>query len=245
VAYWEVEAQAYYREHAGFLGTDRLMWCPEGVDESEARLLGDVAGKRVLEVGCGGAQGARWAAAHGAQTVGLDLAEGMLKVALELGADGIGLIQGDATALPFAPATFDLAFAAMGALPHLPSPAAVCREVARVLRPGGRWVFSTDHPFAWVFPDAPGRDALRVKRSYFDRTPYFERDEAGRLVDIQYHATFSDLLGGLAGAGFAVDRVVEPEWSKRTGARDGEWAAWSSERGALVPSSVIIASHLI
>ncbi|MDR1441350.1 MAG: class I SAM-dependent methyltransferase [Bifidobacteriaceae bacterium] len=243
VAYWETEAEQYYREHAGSLGTDRLVWCPEGLDESQAHLLGDVAGQRVLEVGCGAAQGARWAAGAGAQVVGIDLSFGMLSVGRRLGSDGFTLAQADAAALPFADSAFDLAFSAFGALPHVPSVADVYAEVARVLRPGGRWVFSTDHPFAWVFPDSPDPAELWVNHSYFDREPYFERAATGELAYTQYHATLADHFTGLSRAGFVVDYLAEPEWTK-SAAADAEWTAWSRPRGALVPSTIIIAAHL-
>ena len=48
------------------------------------------------------------------------------------------------------------------------------REVFRVLRPGGRWVFSVTHPMRWVFLDDPGEDGLVGVHSYFDRRPYVE-----------------------------------------------------------------------
>jgi SAM-dependent methyltransferase len=244
VAYWETEAEDYYRQHGAFLGDDRLIWCPEGLDEAESGLLGTLAGRRVIEIGCGGAQGARWAARQGASVVGVDLSAGMLRVAARLGAADFALVQSDAAALPFSDDSFDLAFAAMGALPFVPSLAAVHREVARVLRPGGRWVFSTDHPFAWVFPDSPDPERLAVERSYFDREPYFERSDDGRLRYTQYHATLGDHVSALTGAGFAIDRLIEPDWPAAGGARDGEWGAWSPRRGRLVPSSLIIAARL-
>jgi SAM-dependent methyltransferase len=248
VAYWEVSADQYYQEHAGHLGVDRLVWCPEGLDESNVHLLGGVEGLRVLEVGCGAAQGTRWAVGAGALAVGVDLSAGMLAVARRLGTKGLTLVQADAAAFPFADAAFDLAFSAFGALPHVPSLAAVHREVARVLAPGGRWVFSADHPFAWVFPDSPRPEDLSVRRSYFDRTPYFEMDDAARLSYVHHHATLSDHFAALIDAGFVVDRVLEPEWpapdsGADDGAGDGEWAAWSRDRGALTPSTLIIAAH--
>ena len=43
-----------------------------------------------------------------------------------------------------------------------PTRRAVMREVARVLRPGGRWVFSVTHPMRWAFPDDPGPEGLTV-----------------------------------------------------------------------------------
>src|ERR687892_389532 len=60
------------------LGDVDFLWCPEGLRESEAHLLGDVAGRRVLEVGCGSAPCARWLRREGADVVALDLSGGML-----------------------------------------------------------------------------------------------------------------------------------------------------------------------
>ncbi len=54
--YWDSAASEYLEEHGAFLGDDRFVWCPEGVDEADAQLLGSVRGKRVLEIGCGAAQ---------------------------------------------------------------------------------------------------------------------------------------------------------------------------------------------
>ncbi|MDR2372642.1 MAG: class I SAM-dependent methyltransferase [Bifidobacteriaceae bacterium] len=246
VAYWETQAEDYYRQHGQFLGDDRLIWCPEGVDEDRARLLGEVAGRRVIEIGCGAAQGSRWAAGAGAQAVGIDSSAGMLAVARRLGVSGFALAQADAAALPFAGGSFDLAFSAMGALPFVPSLAAVHREVARVLRPGGRWVFATDHPFAWVFPDSPDPALLSVQRSYFDREPYFERSDDGRLRYTQYHATFADHVFALTAAGFTINGLIEPEWPADLGAAaaDGQWGAWSRARGRLVPSTLIVTASL-
>ncbi len=54
----------------------------------------------------------------------------------------------------------------------------VMREVFRVLRPGGRWVFSVTHPMRWIFLDDPGEGGLVAVHSYFDRRPYVETTTA-------------------------------------------------------------------
>ena len=88
-------------------------------------------------------------------------------------------MQADAQRLPFRDASFDLAFSAYGAVPFVADSAAVMNEVARVLRPGGRWVFSASHPIRWAFPDSPGPEGLTATMSYFDRRPYVEFDGDG------------------------------------------------------------------
>src|SRR5882762_9489749 len=70
--WWDADADDYQAEHAGFLGEASFVWCPEGVNEADVRLLGEVAGRRVLEVGCGAAPCARWLTSQGAYAVGTD-----------------------------------------------------------------------------------------------------------------------------------------------------------------------------
>ena len=60
--WWDDEARDYLAEHGDFLGDDGFVWCPEGLDEDDAQLVGDVAGRDVLEIGCGAAQCSRWVA---------------------------------------------------------------------------------------------------------------------------------------------------------------------------------------
>jgi SAM-dependent methyltransferase len=152
-SWWDLDADNYQAEHGQFLGDVDLCWCPEGLRESDAGLLGVVAGRRVLEVGCGAASSSRWLATQGASVVAVDLSAGMLRHA-RAGAARSGievpLIQADALALPFADGRFDLAFTAFGAVPFVDDSAAVMREVFRVLRPGGRWVFSVTHPMQCI-----------------------------------------------------------------------------------------------
>jgi SAM-dependent methyltransferase len=234
--YWEDDAGSYYAEHGEFLGDSALRWCPEGLTEDTAHLLGDVAGLDVMEVGCGSGQGTRWAGAQGARALGVDLSFGMLS---QLG--GAALIQGDARSLPLTSGAFDLAFSAFGALPFVPDLGQVHREVARVLRPGGRWVFATTHPIAWVFPDSGRPEDLTVEQSYFDTSPYWETDDDGRLTYAEYHHTIADHVAALVGAGFTIDTLLEPEWTAGSGSWGG---SWSQERAALVPGTLIIGATL-
>lgn len=278
--WWDRNADAYQDEHGAFLGDDRFIWGPEGLDEAEAALLGPAAGLRgrdVLEIGAGAAQCSRWLAAQGARPVALDLSHRQLRHALRAsgtdgagGADGepgaggtaggasgspgtapaaggasgtgpgpagpVALVQADAGALPFADGSFDLACSAYGAIPFVADPVRVMREVRRVLRPGGRWVFSVTHPLRWAFPDEPGPEGLSVAASYFDRTPYVEEDERGNAVYVEHHRTVGDRVRDVVAAGFRLVNLVEPEWPDWNAQ---EWGGWSPLRGRLIPGTAI------
>ena len=218
------------------------MWGPEGLTEDEAGLLGDVAGTDVLEVGAGAAQCSRWLLAHGARPVALDLSMAMLARGRELAGTGFeqvpgpALVQADAARLPFADRTFDLACSAYGGLPFVADSAGVLREVARVLRPGGRFVFSLSHPLRWCLPDDPGPEGLVVRHSYFDRTPYVEQDPAGQATYVEHHRTLGDRVREITAAGLRLVDLVEPEWPA---SNDRTWGGWSPLRGALVPGTAI------
>jgi SAM-dependent methyltransferase len=238
-SWWDANARDYYAEHGATLGDADLLWCPEGLREEEARLLGDVRGREVLEVGCGAAQGARWLAAQGARVVAFDVSLGQLLVARELDRrTGIGVrtLQADAQRLPFRDGGFDLVVSAFGAIPFVSDSAGTMREVARVLRPGGRFVFSTTHPVRWVFLDDPGPEGLVVRMPYFDRTPYVEEDEEGAVTYVEHHRTLGDRVRELVGAGLQLLDLVEPEWPA---GRSEVWGQWSPLRGALLPGTAI------
>jgi SAM-dependent methyltransferase len=238
--WWDAAAPAYLAEHGADLGDVDFLWCPEGVREAEAQLLGEVAGRRVLEIGCGSAPCSRWLRTAGADVVAFDLAGGMLARAAELNAAtgiAVPLLQADAGALPFAEDSFDAACSAFGGLPFVADVAGALAEVARVLRPGGRFVASVNHPFRWPFPDSPDPDQLRIVSSYFDRTPYVETDDDGAAVYVEHHRTVGDWVRAVVGAGLVLTDLVEPEW---TPGRTQTWGQWSPERGALVPGTLIL-----
>jgi len=238
--WWDAAADDYQSEHGEFLGgrdAARFIWGPEGLDEADAQLLGPVAalaGRRVLEVGCGAAQCSGWLATQGASAIAIDLSMRQLTHAAQH--PGVRLIQADACALPLADSSVDLACSAYGALPFVASSADVVGEVFRVLRPGGRFVFSVTHPIRWALPDDPGPGGLTVSSSYFDRTPYVETDADGRATYVEHHRTLGDRVRDIVGAGFELTDLVEPEWP---GTNTQVWGGWSPLRGRLIPGTAI------
>ena len=180
-----------------------------------------VPGRRPVRAGCapGRAPGRRWTCPAGccAHAAALGAATGI----------PVPLVQAGAERLPFRRGSFDLACSAFGAVPFVADPGRVMAEVARVLRPGGRWVFAVNHPMRWVFSDDPGPDGLTVRQSYFDRTPYLEVDDAGAATYVEHHRTVGDRIRDIVAAGLVLDRPG------RTGVAGGPGAGL----GPVVPAA--------
>ncbi len=237
--WWDAEAGAYQAEHGEFLGDADFLWGPEGLRESEAGLLGAVDGRRILEIGAGAAQCSRWLAAQGAHAVALDLSATQLAHARRLDERAgarTPLVLADAQRLPFGDATFDLACSAYGAVPFAADSGAIMADVARVLRPGGRWVFSVTHPIRWSFPDDAGPGGLTDTTSFFDRRPYVEVDETGTPTYVEHHRTLGDRVREIVAAGLVIDDLIEPEWPSGD---DHVWGQWSRLRGEMIPGTAI------
>lgn len=236
---WDADADTYQAEHGEFLRDVGFVWGPEGLDEADARLLGDVSGQRVLEVGCGAGQCARWLATQGARVVGADLSWRQLQHARRIDAATgvpIPLVQAGAGRLPLADGSFDLACSAYGAVPFVADSAEVMREVARALRPGGRFAFSVTHPIRWCFPDDPGAAGLVARGSYFERRAYVEQNEHGVATYVEHHRTLGDRVREIVGAGLRLVDLVEPEWPEH---HDRTWGGWSRLRGQVIPGTAI------
>ena len=242
---WDRYADEYQSTHGEFLGDAGFVWGPEGVKEDDVGILGDVAGRDVLEVGSGAGQCSRWVRARGGRSFGLDLSMRQLQHSLRIDQDtGVAVpsVLGTATDLPFADRSFDVVFCSFGALQFVSEIDRAVAETARVLRAGGRFAFSITHPTRWVYPDDPGEEGLVASQSYWDRTPYVEVDEAtGRVSYVEHHRTLGDWVGLLAGNGFVITDLVEPEWPE---GHDRVWGGWSEVRGRLTPGTAIFGAVL-
>ncbi|MGH3509134.1 MAG: class I SAM-dependent methyltransferase [Nocardioidaceae bacterium] len=241
---WDRYSDEYQATHGAFLGDAGFVWSPEGLREMDVHVLGEVSRRRILEVGCGAAQCSRWLLARDARAFGLDVSLRQLQHAARIDAElgtSVPVVCATATALPFAAGSFDVVFAAFGALQFVASADSAVAEVARVLCGGGRFAFSVTHPFRWSMPDDPSIDGLVVTSSYFYRTPYVEEDEAGAPAYVEHHRTVGDWVRTLARHGFVLVDLLEPEWPE---GHDRIWGGWGPERGRLVPGTALFVADL-
>ena len=242
---WDRYADEYQSTHGEFLGDIGFVWGPEGLTEAELGILGELDGKDVLEVGSGAGQCSRWVRTQGGRAFGLDLSHRQLQHSRRIDDEtGVAVpsVLGTATALPFADDSFDVVFCSFGALQFVSDIADAIAETARVLRPGGRYAFSITHPTRWMFPDDPSEEGLLASQSYWDRTPYVEVDDATGVVSyVEHHRTLGDWVSLLAGHGFVITDLAEPEWPA---GHERVWGGWSGVRGRFTPGTAIFGARL-
>lgn len=186
-------------------------WAP---NEEELRLLGDVGGSRILELGCGGGECCIAFARQGAQVTGLDWSEGQLDYARSRARQAqlaIQFVQGDAADLrQFAGASWEIVFSTY-TFQYLTDLPKTLQECARVLVAGGRLVFSLDHPLRDCFFDATEHElSVYPARSYFDSSPLVWRFANPGVWMHTHHHTVGEWIDLLGQAGFRLQRLLEP-----------------------------------
>jgi SAM-dependent methyltransferase len=194
---------------------------PDAPTEQELRLLGDLKGKRLLELGCGAGGAAVAFARNGASVTAVDASAAALKAARTLAEAAevrVEWHEGDLADLAFLRAdSVDVVFSAH-AVGEVDDIGRVFRQVHRVLRPHGAFVFSYDHPLALsvaressaasdAAPELP-LGQLELRRSYFDDTPVVIDGGDGPVK--LYPRTISSVFMGLSRAGFRVEVLAEP-----------------------------------
>jgi ubiquinone/menaquinone biosynthesis C-methylase UbiE len=196
--------------------TDVVWYGPDGPTEDEMRLLGDVAGKRVLDLGCGTGQASIVFAVRGATVIAVDASARMLgrgRQHAERNDARVEWHHGDLADLAFLRAeSVDLAvsFYALGEVEDL---SRVLRQVHRVLRNRAAFVFSYEHPIGLCVgrepPTSPSTPIHPVVNlSYFTEDP-ITVEQDGEPIRLRVR-TVSSVFQMLTRAGFRVESLSEP-----------------------------------
>ncbi|MBN8941007.1 MAG: class I SAM-dependent methyltransferase [Rhizobiales bacterium] len=216
--------QNIYDQPAFFEGYSRLPRSVEGLAAAPEwpalkALLPDLAGCKVLDLGCGFGWFCRAARAMGAAEVhGVDVSENMLARARDVTTDeAISYAREDLEQITLPPAAFDLVYSSL-TLHYLEKLERLMAEVSRSLVPGGRLVFSAEHPI-YTAPSAPGWTVDAAGRKVWPVDGYLA--EGPRTTDwlargvIKQHRTIGTYLNLLIGLGFTVTHVEE--WGPTAG----------------------------
>lgn len=224
-AWWEGYSETYQDKTQ--IPVD-IHYGPSCPNEDELNLLGSLKDRDVLEIGCGGAQCSVAFALRGARVTALDLSAEQLKFARALAARHaveIDLVQHDMGDLaPIDSDSQDIVFSAF-ALQFVADRTKTFGEVRRVLRPGGIFVFSIDHPFF----RRVDRETLTLTESYNETGPYVDsRGEHGEVTI--YLDNVAGLHRSLVDAGLTVERIIEPDSRIRY-----SYDPWFGRRDEYVP----------
>lgn len=210
---WNDNSETYQSLHE--IGTDSAHYGPWAPLENELRLLGDVRGLHIFEVGCGGGQCCVAFAKQGAVATGVDVSDSQIAFARKLAACeqvDVAFAQGDITdLLAYKSSVWDVVFSVY-TLQYVVEIQQCLDECARLLKPGGRLVFSLDHPFRDCFHDDE-EDAIAIfpVRSYYDNGPMHWTFGGSGVAMQSYHRSIAQWIEMSTAAGLRLTRLLEPE----------------------------------
>ena len=233
-AYWDRTSDDYQERHGAFIGGPEPCWGIWQLAESELQILGDVAGKDVLEFGCGAAQWSVRLAQRGARVVGLDNSARQLEHAREsMAAAGVDfpLVHAGGDEVPLPDESFDVVFCDHGAMtfadPYLTVP-----QVARLLRPGAVFAFSHAAPLSMLsWNDATDKIEPRLCAAYFG----MHRFEWAADDPVEFNLPYGEWIRLFRANRLRIEALIEtrpPDGIESTyrGADETEWArAWPME----------------
>jgi 2-polyprenyl-3-methyl-5-hydroxy-6-metoxy-1,4-benzoquinol methylase len=218
-AAWDAAAAAW----DDFVETGLDYWRTELHGPALLAACGEVAGRRVLDLGCGQGWFSRQLAARGAHVVGVDLSRAQLANARRHeAAHPLGIIyhqlDGTQIAVHWPPESFDLVTACM-ALHDTPHAGAILHAARQILADDGCIVFSIPHPVAagphtgWVPTAADTKEARWLDR-YFETGPAVLHWRMARLTrhwsTPHWHRTLSDWSTLITAAGLTIVQLDEP-----------------------------------
>lgn len=205
---WDDDSDEYQALHGAQLApTTTLTWGTWDIPEAEVGVLGDVAGKDILEFGCGAAQWSISLALLGARPVGLDLSARQLEHARRLMAEAgveFPLVHASAESVPLPDVSFDIVFCDHGAM-TFSDPYRSVPEAARLLRPGGLFAFSHGSPIETLcWPDGADEPGDRLVHDYFGMHVI---EDDGEMV---FNLGYGDWIRLFRANGLIVEDLIEP-----------------------------------
>lgn len=188
---------------------------PEYTEQILPLIANGLAGQKlILDIGTGEGQVARRLAAQGSTVIGCDPFIAQIAEAESRGG-GPAFLLAEAAAAPFADASFDAAVACL-VFEHITEVDEAIAEVARVLKPGGKFLFLLNHPLLQT-PDSGWIDDHMVDppEQYWRLGPYLvechTHEEVHKDVFIEFiHRPLSRYLNALADNGLVLRHMYEP-----------------------------------
>jgi ubiquinone/menaquinone biosynthesis C-methylase UbiE len=211
---WNATSNDYEQRNAAALAGEHAMaWGLWRVPEAELHVLGEVAGKDILEFGCGAARWSIALAQQGARPVGLDVSSQQLHHARilmqEAGVD-FPLIEASAEDVLLPDASFDIVFCDWGAM-TFSDPYRAVPEAARLLRSGGLFAFMTATPISMLCQDMQNDEIGQTLKNDYFGMHRFEWDN-----EVNFQLPYGEWIRLFRKAEFIIEDLIETQPAANT-----------------------------
>lgn len=230
---------------------DNIYYGPYCPTERELKIIdvGKVKNKEILELGCGGGQSSIFLSKNGADCSGIDISEKQIQYAQELATKNnvkINYFVGNGENLKmFKDGQFDIILSVFS-LQYICNLDKCFNEVERVLKKGGKFIFSLDHPFYSVISPETMKIYCNYNYSSVNKkiktSDMIKKDKwknGNKSKFIFYFRKVSDIYKSLTAANFKVEEIIEPlPYDKK-----GPWDKIYSKKlaGYLSPTIIFVA----
>ncbi|KGR83358.1 class I SAM-dependent methyltransferase [Lysinibacillus odysseyi] len=230
---WEKAAERFFGR------TALPEYGPFSKKEDELCLFGEIAGKRVLDIGCGSGHSLQYMGDNGAAELwGIDLSKKQIDTATNVLGNQAGLVKLIESPMEENPGLpdnyFDIVYSiyALGWTIELDQ---TLSNIQNYLKPGGTFIFSWEHPIHDRLTYQ--NESFILNKSYVKEGP--ELNEAWHSEVVTYHRKLSTYINALINAGFIIEKVIDDVvLPDETSVDPLKW--YSTQKAELVPATFII-----
>jgi 2-polyprenyl-3-methyl-5-hydroxy-6-metoxy-1,4-benzoquinol methylase len=209
--WWDSASEYYQKEISGDKMVD-VNYGPFASSEKKLKLLGNINGKKILELGCGGGQASISLAKRGGLCTGIDISSNQIKAAnknAEKEKVNVNFLQ-----IPFStihklkPEKFDIVLSIMS-LQYCINLKKLIKDVKDLMVDNGIFVFSIEHPFYLLIDP----NDLKIKESYYNSglvTKLEKWPDGSTHYFNYYNRKVSDIINLITNSGLKLEKIIEP-----------------------------------
>lgn len=177
-------------------------------------LLKNIKGKKVLDLGCGSGIYAKILKRRGAIVSGVDISPKMIEIAKQY-VKGVEFKVGSVYKLPYKPETFDVVLASL-VVHYFPNLDKAFKEIKRVLKKNGIFIFSITNPFIEITHRAKGKPRnYRVFGDYFKEGKFYDNWPSLKVRIPNQHFTLQTWIRTILKNGFVIEDFIETKTVKK------------------------------
>jgi len=215
---WNKIAPLYYRKY--HIKTNSIHYGPLCPGEDKLGLLGNIAGLKAIDLGCGAGQNAVSLAKAQADVTAVDFSSKQLAEAKKLAlSENVSLkfINSDLIDMPeIKDNSYDIAISAC-AMAFVGNLKAALSEVFRILKPGGKFVLSIMHPTQYILDGEKSSMYFNSSYPFNPRLMKWSWDLDNKPIRFQHYLrSIADYHNNLTDAGFIVKKILEPKPTLKT-----------------------------